>query len=270
MGKKRTTYSWSRLEHYAICGESYRRRYIEKDYRPAGPAAVVGTAVHESIDQNMRYKQVHGDTLDVDTCIDIAHQKAAGEIKAERMHLSKEQKGEYAQIVETVLNDARRLAALHCKELAPLINPQRIEHHWIISIKGVPWRVQGYIDLQEWPLPNRKAGRIRDTKTKAATPPKGSVDKSDQLTIYSLWSYINDGEIPEVSMDSLVKTKKEKIDVQTGTRTIEQLNCAKNRMIAAVKGVEAGLFLPASRDHWKCSDKYCPYYRECKYTKGWR
>lgn len=260
--------SWSQLSVLMNCGESYRRRYIEREFSPPGVNALIGSGSHSVIQANMLSKRDHGHLLTDEEVKQFAVDAFKRKLVKDDVRLTADQKAAGREkVLDEALDWAVKLAMLHHTELAPSINPDKIEHPWRLEIKGLP-PIVGFIDLQEKPVGKEKIGMIRDTKNVAKSPKASEADESDQLTMYALYTYFAEKSIPLMALDSLVKTKTPKVVTQLTTRKKVHLRTLFDRIAVLVQQIEKGVFPPAPRSHWLCSEKYCAFYGSCKFVRG--
>lgn len=247
------------------CGEAYRRRHIEGEKMPPGISLHVGKATHKAGELDLKCKVSTGKLIPDDEIKDIARDKFLHDCKAYGIHLDDEEvrSGEN-KVVGEATDQAVKLASLYHENLSPIIEPISIEHierRWVVEANGYPFDLGGRIDVQE-------TGIIRDTKTSKATPSQATVDGSEQYTMYAMAVKVLDGEIPTIRQDSLVKNKTLKIDTKTTTRTQDDFRMLMARLSRFAEVIEKGIFLPARREDWWCSEKFCGYAKTCPFFNG--
>jgi hypothetical protein len=255
---------WSQIAMLCRCGIQYEMRYVKQIIRPPAIALIVGSATHKSIELNLKNKMDKKVLLPDEE----VRQLAADDLNkrwdtegADLENLDEDDAGKGEKFVRGAAVDmAVSLASLHNKELAPTIEPIHLERKWDVAINGFPCDLQGTIDVQE-------QGRIRDTKTSKRSPPKDKADKDEQITMYALASKVLDGSIPELAMDFLVKTKVPKSVVQTTHREQADFEPLLERIAAASKCIESGVFLPCPPDSWACDPRYCGWFNQCKFVR---
>jgi len=256
---------WSQISMLCRCGVQFDFRYNKKIVRPPAIALIVGSATHKSIELNLKNK-LNNKTLLEDAAVkEIAAADVNQRWDSEGCDLSSmddDEKGKGEKFLRGEAVDmAVSLASLHHRELAPGIEPTHLERTWDVAIDGFPVDLSGTIDIQE-------NGRIRDTKTSKASPPKDKAEKDEQLTMYCMASKVLDGTIPALAMDFLVKTKVPKVVVQHTTREQADFEPLLARIAAASKCIESGIFLPCPPDSWVCSPRWCGYHSTCPYVRG--
>ena len=266
--RKKRHFSHSQFSMYRGCPEKYRRHYIEGEKRPPGTNMVIGSAVHSVIEGDMKNVLKKGILLD-DKKIPSVAEKTFKEKWAEGVALHKAQReaGEKATKAEC-LHMAVRQAKLFHEKVAPFLRPERIEHRWEIDLLDTDWILMGYIDLQEKVRKGEKSGKIHDFKV-VAKEDKKAADNSDQLSMYALWAYKHDGAIPKLALNQLIKTKVAKAVTHETKRTKEQMQAMMENVMAVLECIEAGSFYGCERSNWLCDERYCSFWNDCKYTRGW-
>lgn len=260
------------------CGQQFNFRYVQNIVKPPAIVLIVGSATHTSIEKNLRSK-METKVLLPDEAV---RQAAADDVNrrwqdegADLSSLDEDEvgKGEKELRGEAV-DMAVSLASLHGRELAPGIEPIHLERKWDVAIISGTCDLQGTIDVEE-------RGRIRDTKTRKASPPKGVADRDEQLTMYAMASAVLAKEedaraggskalsefIPELTMDFLVKTKTPKTVIQTTHREQKDFSPLLARIAAASKCIESGMFMPCPPDSWQCSPRYCGWFNQCEFVR---
>ena len=247
------------------CGIAYEMRYVKGIIRPPAVALIVGSATHVSIEKNLKNKMEKKVLLPDEEVRQVAADDVNARWKNEGCDLSSLDEDEVGhgekEIRGEAVDMAVSLASLHNRELAPTIEPIHIERRWDVSITDFACDLQGTVDIQE-------QNRVRDTKTAKRSPPAGSADKSEQLTMYCLAVKVLDGYIPALTMDYLVKTKVPKVIVQATKREGADFDPLLARIAAASRCIESGIFVPCAPDHWCCSKLYCGYWSMCPYVRG--
>jgi RecB family exonuclease len=254
-------FSPSQMGMFARCGEQYRRRYINGEKLRPGVALILGSGVHKGIEPNMISKRDHGELLPIGEVQEITAKAVNERWESEEIALTEEEEAKGWKVVkgETV-DTAINLVTCHAEVLAPNIQPVHVERRIEVEIQGFDHSLTGIIDLQEKRM-------VRDTKTRAATPPKGTSDKMLQLTIYSAMVKAVDGYFPELAVDYLVKTKTPKAITEYTARGERDYRAFLRRMEQMSEAVQKKVFSPASRENsWLCDPRWCGYFSTCPYV----
>ena len=254
--------SQSQISAYATCGEKYRRRYIENEKREWGGNLIVGVSTHKPVEGYYR-KKIKNELMTFEEMMSISEEESKKLIDKYGLQILQ------GETSEMILADIATRSFDHLqtfvKEVGPNIDPKLVEFEFSIESEE-KWAFNGKIDLVD--IDNI----IRDLKTSSTK--SNDVDDSLQLTLYWYGYMMATGEMPEgVAIDQLVRTKSGKCSYNEylGTRTSVQIEKAIQVVQAYVDAIRAGIFVPrprtSSRD-WHCSEKFCEFYKDCKYVTG--
>jgi len=291
-------FSVSQLKCYIGCGEKWRRRYQEKDWRPIGLPGHVGSAVHEvgreghrrqkaaKLKRNLilprtELTQDDQDNLAITLRESLPSSEETKDLAADTFKSMVKEKGyDFSRAdLETfgskekaeglMLDQAVDTSAFYIDSCAPGVNPVAVEERVEVNPKNSDLTLVGYIDLVDelW-----GSEEVVDLKTAKKTPPKTAADTSLQLTFYALLRMAETRRMPDaLRLDYLVRTPKlnklSLVPLKT-SRTKADLRELVGRLNVAHEGIKAGIFLPADPDSWQCG--YCEYFQECRYTQGRR
>jgi hypothetical protein len=252
--------SWSQHKMFSLCGEQWRRRYVLGQKRPPGVAMIVGTGTHRAVETNMKEKFCNKRPAARDLVLTVARDAVVREWCGDAGN--EQARGEAVDM-------ATSLAGLHYDEVAPAIDPIAVECGFTLKLEGLPVDLVGVIDLAAQLGPDAVA--VRDLKTAKSSPPAGAADNSDQLTCYSiaagvLWP----GMDVELALDHLIKTKRPKALTQTTRRTRADQDAFLRRVATVVDAMQKGIVIPAPRDSWACTPKWCGYFSDCPYVNAKR
>jgi hypothetical protein len=258
--------SWSQINSIDKCGYQYHLYRNLGITLPPGFAQTRGKVIHKPIEKNMLHKLEHGALLTVEEVMQIASDEIDAAYKGP-MTLD----GDYA---EMTLEQARSqtkdevvgLAKLHATELAPIITPRAVEKKVTLAAsEALPVKLVGILDLVT-------DKGIRDTKTKTKAPPAMLAHQSGQLSCYTLLHLAEYKTHPtEIGLDVLWRTPGKgvcKHDTLWTTREVKDLEVFIARANAALRAIEAEIFLPAPEDSWACTKKFCGYTEQCPYFAG--
>lgn len=247
-----------------MCPEAFRRKYIEGERTGSYTYHVRGKAVDAGVSADMMEKLDVEELLPEDTVLDITRDATLAEWQR-GVDLEPEEAAKGVQTVKGELVDqAVRLERLHHREVAPLVKPVSIQKSWVLTIDGLPLQLAGRMDLED-------TEGVRDTKTSGKTPPKDVADKSLQLTAYALAKKHDakgNGEYPKrLVLDYLIDTKSLQAKSYPTVRSDADAVVLLNRVEMFGRMIQSGLFPPISQDDWRCSEKYCPFAKTCKYYR---
>lgn len=256
------------LESLAMCGIAYERRYVRGEKVPPSASSVRGTAVHRSVDRNLRNKLESAAPIPLEQARDEARDSVVREWE-NGVRLTEEDREEGLDR-DKVVDTSVALAGLHHGKVAPMIQPAHVARKFVLDVDGLDIQLVGEIDIQTVARAGRKVGRIRDTKTRAKSPNKSEVDESLQLSGYALAVKALDGELPEsVGLDVLVRTPARgdlKFVPLDSIRGPEHLDPVLARLEHMAMIMKSGVFTPAPIGAWWCSRKFCPYHDTCRFA----
>jgi RecB family exonuclease len=270
--------SASSVQTFIRCPEQGRRRYIEGEKIPPGWAAHRGSGTHKAVEKDLHNKLATGELLPAEAIPDLARDAVEHSASFGVTAESDEEKDKgFAKMLGETKDAAVRLALLHHEKLAPLIEPTAVEVGFEMETDiGIP--LIGYIDVVSTTdivpevLAAEKPGYsvIRDTKTAGKKKNQADLDRSVQLSIYSIAYEAMTGEVPAVALDVLVDKKTPEAQVLRGQHDENQIMSTWNRIDYVAKMLKAGIFPPAPADAWNCSEKWCGYYKTCPFAGGAR
>lgn len=252
---KKPSLSDSALNMIYRCGQQYYYRYIEGKKIPPGIAQVVGRATHGSVHLDLQCKIDKGELRSADEVRDAARDGVNGAWQEGVRLVEDELKESAKKLRGDAVDQAVVLSALHHNELAPIIEPVKVERFFRLELQGYPMDLTGRIDIEE-------AETIRDTKTSAKSPQEDEAHMSDQLTIYALGVKVTTGVLPKrLYLDSLIKTKTAKVVTQETERTPADFNRIFRLIERGIEVIEKGAFMP-NPGFWGCSNRWCGYWMD--------
>jgi len=113
-------------------------------------------------------------------------------------------------------------------------------------------------------------GYIDDLKTSKASKGQGFADGSMAISCYGVLHRAHYGENPKGYRIQNVITSKSGTRTKTfeTERTEAQLNQQIARFARGLEAIKTGVFLPCDPGHWKCSEQYCGFWRQCEFGGG--
>lgn len=133
------------------CPEQYRLRYIKHLPERLNTQRLVGSAMHETLADNWRFKLERGNDLHED----VAWARFQGAWDAT---IEKEGEPEWKEPPQQLQQTSRLMVGSYMQEIAPTISPLTTEQWFEERIPGIPVPVVGVIDLETKSL-------IREVKT---------------------------------------------------------------------------------------------------------
>lgn len=264
----------SMLEMMSRCGIQFQRRYgarfdcwEEEEIMPPGIALVTGISVHKAVEANLRNKMIEGGQLLArEQVATVADEEFRG-IWQGGVMLTDDEAINVNKTFGGAVDQTVALALLHHDNLAPIINPVAVEEKFVILMgDGYPYDLAGKKDIRE-------AQAIRDTKTKAATPPDGAA-RSLQMSMYCMAEKVAKRGLPKkVYLDFLVKTKTPKVVIREAVPEASWIQPLMRRIERAIEIIQSvkegkGQFTPADPEHWCCSRRFCGWHATCPYWSG--
>lgn len=254
------------LSMLAKCGAQFERRYMRGERLPPGMGAITGKGVDSAVNHNLDTRINTGKPAEEAEVLDLARDtvKAEWENGVAEDADYKRSGGRLAQ--GRAIDDAVRLAELHYRDVAPLLDPLAVQREWVIDDAASGAQLVGTIDVL-----NRAKQRVQiiDTKTGKRSPNESVAYTSLQLTGYALALVVIDKEPAPVSvgLDYLVKTETAKYVPVRAERHLADFAHLAERLRRAEEIRKAGAFQPAPLDAWWCSADWCGYHSTCRFAR---
>jgi len=251
-----THLSYSSLNHYLLCGHSWRLHYIEKVPVPTAPALIVGSAFHDMAESYIKsgeslealWKQAFDRQLERNPEIG-----GATTIDPEASALAMFEDGlrmVRAQPVQALL-----------AEIRANFDPEQgaIEKRVELRVPGVPIPIVGYIDIIT------RDGIPGDFKTSAKMWSDGKAD-GDLQPLFYLAALNQEGIHPaEGAFWYYIFTKTARPDAKMlpVKHKPTEFFWLFALIAAAWRGIEAQVY-PMNPTGWKCDKRYCDYFPMCR------
>lgn len=254
----------SQLDTLCRCGEQWRRRYIEGHVIPPGIAMLRGTGVHRGCEVNFRQKIETHEDLPRKQIVEAAVAGFEAEL-AKGLSLNDDEDSRGKDIVVGEAKDTvATLAEVAADELCPKYQPVLVEKRVRIELPGSR-DIVGVIDMAD----DQK--RVVDVKTSGKSKRQDEADGSVQLTTYAAMHKLETGDWPvELRLETLVSTKTPKLQTLGTVRGDADIAALAARIDAATAAIDRGVFTPAPPGAWWCSQKWCGYFRTCKFVNPGR
>jgi len=254
--------SSSQLGLYEMCGEAYRRSYIEKEKIPPGIAMIKGIGVHGGSRANFRQKKDSHQDLPKKDIAEISVTEMERSLGYGVMLTPEEDSVGKDIIIGKAKDSVVVFADLYSDFVAPEYQPVFTEEKQRIVIPDSSHDLMAVMDVAD----DKK--RIVDLKSTGKKKTQKDVDDSEQLSFYSLVYKALTGELPEeVRLEVLVEKKQSERQLLVGKRDMADLTVLISRINTMIKGLSAGIFMPCPASFWKCNPMYCGYFNTCKFTK---
>ena len=248
---------------YCRCGEQYKRRYINKEIIPPGIAMIRGSAVHSGAELNFKQKIDSKIDLKLKEVQEYVASSFDEKIKKDGYLLSLDEQGIGKEKVIGNAKDSAVVGAtpLLINEIAPNYQPISVEEFQTINLPSISHDLLVRIDMIV-------DGGIPDFKVVGKSKTQDDVDSSIQLTAYAAAYRKKYGKNPDwVGFEQMVLAKVPKRVKLESKRDLGDYIALGNRIEAIVKSINAGNFIPAQPGTWACSNRFCGYYRTCKFVK---
>ena len=253
----RPKYHQSEIKMFLMCGLSWQYRYVDKIRMPGSAAAMIGSVVDTGVSANLAQKVSSGIDLPVEQVLDVCatdFEKRAQETVWDE----DDQPGPSKDAALSVLK-------FHHLHVAPLIQPVTVQEQFVIETDA-GYDLGGAIDYTD------KAGFIGDTKTASRQKASSySVNGAFQPALYSYAYNAIRGEPAKGFRFDIITRPTVKLGPEykpiSGQVTEADHAWLFNGITAVHKAIQAGVALPISEGHWKCSAKYCEYFSICKGRK---
>jgi hypothetical protein len=250
----------SHLVMFLRCPQQFKRRYMDGEIIPPGISARRGSGVHKAAEINHVQKVSSREDLPVDTLQDAARDEYVRLVRDEGVFIPKDQVSEKDKLLAAGLDASTRLAKLYRETLAPQIQPILAEQ-FLTMDAGLDLPLAGTIDV----LTDKNT--LPDLKTADKSKNQSDADNSLQLTFYAGLVANYTGQWPwEVSLEILVNSKEPKLQSLKTQRGPEHWQNLMLRVQLMIQQINVGIFPPCDPGAWTCSEKFCGYYKSCRYS----
>jgi hypothetical protein len=250
---------------YIRCGESYRRRYNENEKIPPGIVLGRGASLHKSNKVNLKQKIQSGKDLPLDALKDAARDEYVRTFREGGLYLPKEDRPHKTRLLNDGLNDSLRCVEQYAEKVAPLIVPVSVEERFTVDV-GLELPLIGVMDMEA-------NDRIDDLKTSDKKWPEGKIEKEIQFVFYSfVHEYVTKKRVPFWYHILIARRGKDgkpttsDYDFQTMTATDQMYSGLIHKVQIFLKGLKAGIFLPAEPGSWLCNERFCGYHPTCRFV----
>lgn len=255
--------SVSQVSQYMKCGEAYYFRYIKERKVPSTSFQVQGRGVHKAA-EHLHLSMISKSPISEEAMLQIYSDLHDVEIKD--AELDPEDEPTNIKDIGIRLTRKYRKAALgqelnkETGEMYAAVKPiaaERVIRMNLITDEGsIPFL--GIVDVEE-------ENAIGDVKTKKRAAPQAEADNSLQLSLYEHVT----GK-PVVRLEQLVKPTKtlpERFMRTESIRTRQEVLHALDVVSQVAQDIAVGRFRKTNPENWWCSEKWCPYWGECRGRK---
>ena len=262
--------SVSQVMQYTKCGEAYRRRYVLEQRIPSNSYMVQGRGVHKAA-EHLHLSMIAGNPIPsaemVQVYSDLHDTEIVGaEIKEEGPDGQPIDPGVIKDMGVRLTRKYHRVALGNDRDSKtgkplPAVKPIAAEQVFRVKVtpeNSDPIPFMGVIDLVE-------EASISDLKTKKKAASQSEADNSIQLSLYAHVT-----GIPHVRLDQLVKPTKTMPERFLRTESIRdkrETMHALDVVAEVAQDIALGRFRRTNPENWWCTEKWCPYWDDCRGRK---
>jgi len=245
---------------YSVCGEKYRRQYINMERQAPAVPLMRGSVVHMGFSWAAS-EQIRGMRRPAEKVIVEYADQATG-LEVARSESESNQKTEWknGENLITLRADVRRAVGAYEAQIGKTLRPVESERLFSHRFDGRPYEISGKLDLYD------QMGFVRDIKTVGRRMDENAALHSDALTIYQKHVELTGRVVNGLALDGIV-LKKDSIEIQPleiAPRTEAQKAECMDEFDKVVQGIRAGIFVKANDwDNYKAC-KTCGFLRDCK------
>lgn len=250
--------SYSSISLYLDCSEAWKRKYIDKVPSPPTPTLLLGSAIHDTIENAVRFR------------VEGSGERALTEMFAEAWQARVDGAPDCewaADTPETVQDDGLRI--VQGREFASMVRrltPARddaglwIERKVELQVPGVPVPIIGYIDMVT------VDGVINDFKTAARMWDANRAKEEIQPLVYLAALNQMGMTVPKNTFRHWVITKGKtpKVVEFENNHTWDSIFWMFEMVRRVWRGIEHEVFVPNPNTAWRCSPKWCPHWSTCR------
>ena len=257
--------SVSQVGLFQKCGERYRRKYVLGQKSPNSSNLGHGRLIHLTVETLLQYKIDHEQRVPP---ADLAGDTISTHLQEHTQDI--EIWDPKVPNMEVFEETARSLVDLYVEARLPEVLPRAVELKLEKVIRGrIPF--VGYTDLIEMSLIDvdfqpmkslddlKPTDSVRDLKATGKKYGANIVANSLQLSMYGVITGLE-----HVGFDLLVQKKKSEFVKQDGFRSPQEKEHACDVVEDVAKAITAGIFTRADPESWMCTEKWCPYFKECR------
>lgn len=248
--------SYSSISAYRTCGKAWKYRYLDKIPTPSSPVLVIGSVVHDTVEEIIRCNSLGIEEPDA---AEFAAQALTERLERENMNNNTPEletaKNEALRVVTapSILSEIRNIKA-KVDNAGPMI-----ERKVTLEVPEVDVPIVGYIDII------LSDGTPADFKTSSKSWTQQKAESELQPVFYL--AAMGQCGIP-VSWNFrhlvMVKTLKPKFQILEHRHEPAELFRLFRDIQNVWESMTTGIFLPAAPGSWKCNPRYCEYWAICQ------
>lgn len=253
--------SFTQMNMLLKCGIQYQFRYVDKKIIPPSGSTVRGSVGHKTAEENFKQKILSQEDMPIEQVVDIY----ASRWEVEKHSISftdKELAGSSPKNVIGIFKDSGiELIKKFHEDHSPAVHPAAVEKSFRVEHAGGYPALVGQIDVVDID------DGINEFKFVGKSPIDREIDTDVQITAYDYCFRNEYGRPPSKLIKRYaVANKKPLTKIQEApARDDETLKRFLFRLERAMLIIKSGIFQPAAIGSWVCSEKWCGYYRLCKY-----
>jgi PD-(D/E)XK nuclease superfamily len=248
--------SLSSLKLFMQCPTKWRRKYVDNDPEPASGKMILGSAAGAALAQHFGRQIESGTGLATADVLDEFCAEWENRIGREEVIWGNDSPGALKD------SGAGALKAYHLL-IVPEITPVAVEREFQLSWPDVPWKITGYIDLED------ADGRVRDYKMTAKRMSQKDADADLQATIYFAARRAEGNPATGFLFDTMVRNKQPVAESVRTERSERQLDHLATRIFTLVREIEwrceTDTWSGAAPNTWFCGT--CQYH-DCEWRLG--
>ena len=265
--------SYSSINLYLTCSRAWRFRYVDKVKMPVAVALSFGSAFHNAIEKYIRHQDPTITERGILVDEFFAETWKAQLAREQQVDFGKESSESMARLGQRMLGTEcevtgggpnRKIpnASAFLNGIVPMIddNGPVIEKKITLWVPGVSVPIIGYIDLIT------QDGVPCDFKTsgKAWWAAKAHDQLQPSFYLAALNQMRQSTQGGKFRYYIFTKTKKPKIQIINTERTFNHLLWLMMLIVDVWHGIQAGVFPPTGPGSWKCSAKFCEFWKMCR------
>jgi len=254
--------SLSQTTQYMKCGEAYYRRYVLEQKIPSSTFSAQGRSVHKAAEV-LHNSIIGGAPVTLEQMVQVySDQHEAEMVDA----VSIDDEPDPGKLKDVGISLTRRYHKVAMGDSTddvtgkpvPAVVPiaaERVVRTLLTCENSDPIPFMAVIDLEE-------ADRISDLKTKRKAASQAEADNSLQLSLYA---HIT-GK-PHVTLDQLIKPTKTmgvRFIRTAAVRSKRETLHAVDIVAESATDIAAGRFRKTDPNNWWCTEKWCPYWNDCR------
>lgn len=252
----RHIFSPSQFKTYLMCPRRYYFRYILGRKSPPGVALIQGVSIHKGVELT------HQATIDTGTPATMAEGVAS---VADSFTTKAKEVEDWGDKKEGPLKDATiRHFEAYYRTAVPIIKPQEVEVSFAVRFGTVP--VLGFIDLIDkvhLDGAEETTEIVSDLKFTGRQWPDQQIRFEPQMTFYA-----HARRNPHIRFDFLLDQKSgTRYVTKRSLRTPHDVKMLIEDLEEVVDIIKKGIFPRSLPTEWKCSQRWCGFYDECRGPK---